>query len=302
MTDHVRPLRFARMAVAAVSLAAVAGETAFAQETASQPQPHGRSAASASCNLTAFASGRVRSVIDGRTFVLDDGREVRLAAVEVVPMPAGVERLQRTQAGVADTDAQPHFGLAAQRALADLVFDREVVLKHSTPATDRYGRIVAFGFRKDAPERSLQDALLAQGHARLAARIEEPACLAELRASERMARRGALGLWTDPDYSVQAADRPEDVLRRRGHFAVVAGKVVSVRESGGSIYVNFGRRWLEGFAAVVLKRNAAALRAADLDPQRFKGRRIEVRGFVEWRHGPRIEVTRPEQIAIIEGQ
>ena len=83
---------------------------------------------------------------------------------------------------------------------------------------------------------------------------------------------------------------------------MIEGDVVSVRESGGTTYVNFSRRWSEGFTAVIVKRNAAALLAAGLDPKRLKGRRVEVRGFVELRGGPRIEVTRPEQVAIVAGR
>jgi hypothetical protein len=31
--------------------------------------------------------------------------------------------------------------------------------------------------------------------------------------------------------------------------------VLSVRESGATIYVNFGRRWTEDFTVTILKRN-----------------------------------------------
>ena len=155
---------------------------------------------------------------------------------------------------------------------------------------------------RDGAERSLQHELVANGHARLSARIEEAACLGELRASERAARSAALGLWADPDYSVQRAEKPAEIATRRGRFTVIEGDVVSVRESGGTTYVNFGRRWSESFTAVILKRNAAALLAAGLDPKRLKGRRVEVRGFVELRGGPRIEVTRPEQVVIVAGR
>ncbi|MGZ8310293.1 MAG: thermonuclease family protein, partial [Rhodoplanes sp.] len=168
---------------------------------------------------------------------------------------------------------------------------------------------VAFGFvaqdnsvAQDNAERSLQHELVAQGHARLAARIESQACLGELRARERDARRAALGLWADPHYSVQSAEKPADITARRGRFSVIDGEVVSMRESRGTTYINFGRRWSESFAAVILKRNASALLAAGLDPKRLKGRRVEVRGFVELRGGPRIEVARPEQIAVVAGR
>jgi endonuclease YncB( thermonuclease family) len=248
--------------------------------------------------LTPVASGRVRTVTDGRTVVLEDGREVRLAAIEVAPIAAAV-----------GSEAENSAGRRAQRALMDMALGREVTLKRAAPAVDRYGRIVAFGFvmqigfvMQKGVERSLQSELLAQGHARLAARIEERGCLAAFQVREREARRAALGLWADPHYSVRGAEKPADILPRRGRFTLVEGEVVSVRESGGAIYVNFSRRWSEGFVAVILKRNAAALLAGGLDPKRLGGRRVEVRGFVEQRGGPRIEVTRPEQIAVIEGR
>jgi micrococcal nuclease len=38
--------------------------------------------------------------------------------------------------------------------------------------------------------------------------------------------------------------------------------------------------------------------AAGLEPKRLENRSVRVRGWVEERNGPRIEVTRPEQIEI----
>jgi len=61
------------------------------------------------------------------------------------------------------------------------------------------------------------------------------------------------------------AETAADVLARRGRFALVEGRVVSVRESGATIYVNFGRRWSEDFTVTVLKRNERNFTAAGLD-------------------------------------
>ena len=46
------------------------------------------------------------------------------------------------------------------------------------------------------------------------------------------ARRAKLGLWASPYYDLLNADSPADALAEQGHFALVEGKVVSVRESG----------------------------------------------------------------------
>jgi hypothetical protein len=90
-----------------------------------------------------------------------------------------------------------------------------------------------------------------------------------------------------------------DVLAEQGRFALVEGQVTSVRESGGMIYVNFGRRWPEQFTVTVLKRNQGIFASAGLIPTALAGRRIEVRGWIEERGGPAIEAMRPEQIEIV---
>src|SRR4029078_6573025 len=86
----------------------------------------------------------------------------------------------------------------------------------------------------------VQQALLAQGNARVSAHIHDKGCAATFLAGERAARQAGLGLWADPYYVIRHAEDSAGVLAVRGHFAVVEGKVLSVRESGGTIYRNFG--------------------------------------------------------------
>jgi hypothetical protein len=83
---------------------------------------------------------------------------------------------------------------------------------------------------------------------------------------------------------------------QRGHFALVEGKVLSVRESGATIYVNFGRRWTRDFTVTILKRQQRIFAAAGVEPKQFEGRRIRVRGWIEQRGGPIIAAEAPEQI------
>ena len=64
---------------------------------------------------------------------------------------------------------------------------------------------------------------------------------------------------------IRQAENPVEVLAGRGRFTLVEGQVLSVRESGGTIYVNFGRRWSEDFTVTVLKRNERMFAAAGLD-------------------------------------
>jgi hypothetical protein len=118
--------------------------------------------------------------------------------------------------------------------------------------------------------------------------------------AERRARAAGLGLWADPYYVMRNAEDPAGILAVRGHFAVVEGKVLSVRESGATIYVNFGRRWSEDFTVTVPKRNERSFTAAGLPLKKLAGQRVRVRGTIEERGGPWIEALAPEQIEIAE--
>lgn len=63
------------------------------------------------------------------------------------------------------------------------------------------------------------------------------------------------------------------------------------RESGGTIYVNFGRRWSEDFTVSVAKRNERMFTAAGVEPKSLAGHRVEVRGWIEERGGPLIDAV-----------
>ncbi|MGE0061500.1 MAG: thermonuclease family protein [Xanthobacteraceae bacterium] len=236
----------------------------------------GSPAHAADCSGTEAKSGRVTQVRDGRTLMLADGREVRLAGIEV---PAA-----GTQAGA-----------AARDALAALIRDREVQLR-TAGATDRYGRTVAFAF---AGAQMVQSDMIASGHALAGGRIADAGCLDVLRKAEHAARERKRGLWAGGEFRLQSADNPSDILQGAGTFRVVRGKVLSVRESGATIYVNFGRRWSDDFTVTILKRNRRLFVAAGMDPKTLESRTVDVRGYVERRGGPLIEAERPEQIEIV---
>jgi endonuclease YncB( thermonuclease family) len=238
------------------------------------------------CGGDEIARGMVRRILDGRTFVLDDGREVRLAAIEVP-----------TLGSPQDPAAAPKAAAAALDALAG---GDEVVLRRAESGSDRYGRLLAYGYIvRDGDQFLLQRELIGDGFARVGVRIAST-CSGDLLSREKAAREAKLGLWADPYYGVLNAEIPSDVLARRGQFALVEGKVASVRESGATIYVNFGRRRSGDITVTVLKRNERSFAAAGLDLKALAGRRIRVRGWIEQRGEDRawIEAERPEQIEI----
>jgi hypothetical protein len=92
--------------------------------------------------------------------------------------------------------------------------------------------------------------------------------------------------------------RSENIARiaaAQGRFALVEGKVLSVRESGATIYLNFGRRWTQNFTVIILRRHRREFATAGVDPKRLEGHPIRVRGWIEQRSGPVIEAVAPEQ-------
>jgi endonuclease YncB( thermonuclease family) len=241
-------------------------------------------------------------VVDGRSFVLEDGRDIRLAGIEVPFPPAPGETGPRAEAGAAASRA-------SFAALQAIVAGQNVELRQTSATADRYGRTLAFAFvDRDGVVTSVAHEMLAKGFARVAARIgerigdkpEDRACAADLLGKERAAREGKLGLWGERYYAVLGAESFDELVAERGRFTVVEGKVLSVRESGGTIYMNFGRRWSQALTVTILKRNERIFTAAGLDPRKLENRRLRVRGWVEERSGPRIEATRPEQIEIAE--
>jgi endonuclease YncB( thermonuclease family) len=224
------------------------------------------------CTLSPIGTANVAAVRDGRTLQLSDGRVLRLAAIEVT-----------AQSGA---------------ALQALVAGRTLHLAKLGPDRDRYGRLVAFAFAGDA-KISVQQSLLAEGEARVSARVGDKACADELLTAERQARVERRGLWADPNFAPLPAESSMRLRGERGRFALVEGKVLSVRESGGTIYVNFGRQWTRGFSVIILRRNQRIFAAAGLAPRELTGHRVRVRGWIEQWRGPVIEADAPEQIELI---
>jgi endonuclease YncB( thermonuclease family) len=214
----------------------------------------------------------VIAVTDGRSFRLADGREIRLAGIDV-PFAASKAALER------------------------LVLGQDILLTAASDATDRYGRIAAFAF-VNGSETPVQYNLLTLGQARVSAQALGDDCMQALLGEEAKARDGRLGLWGDPVYAIRSAADGEAIRSQQGRFSVAEGRVVSVRDSGGTIYINFGRRWSEALTVTILKQNTRSFAAAGIEPRTLEGRIVRIRGYVEVRNGPVIEASRPEQIEV----
>ena len=225
------------------------------------------------CKLVATGTATVAEVRDGRTLLLTDGRELRLAAIE------------------ADDSGRD--------TLRSLVDGRAIRLENPGADQDRYGRVAAFIYATDTGS-SIQEAMVFRGQARVSARIGNKACADMLLSAERAARAAGRGLWGDPNFAPLRSDNITRIEAARGRFALIEGKVLSVRESGATIYLNFGRRWTQDFTVTIPKRHRQKFSAAGIDPKSLERRSVRVRGWIEQRSGPVIEAEAPEQIELVE--
>jgi len=231
----------------------------------------------AACSLPPQGEGHVADVVDGRSFHLADGREIRLAGIE--------------PAVTAATTASRSAPLTA------IIADRDVSLRGEDDTPDRYGRQPAFAFLagSDIPVQAL---LLAQGAALVAADIADKDCAASLLAAEAEARNSRRGVWAGTS-AIKNAESPDDILAGIGHFTVVEGKVLSVRQAGATTFLNFGRNWTRDFAVTIPRRALTDLAGAGIVPRSLENRRIRIRGWVEARTGPRMELRRAGQIEVL---
>jgi hypothetical protein len=183
--------------------------------------------------------------------------------------------------------------------LSAIAGGRDVTLHGEDDSPDRYGRQGAFVFVTGS-EYSVQSEMLRRGEALVSADIADKKCAAALATAEGVARQSKLGIWADST-AIKNTESPGDILAAVGHFTVVEGRVLSVRQAGAITYLNFGRSWTRDFAATISRRAIPAFESAGLGPKSLENRRIRVRGFVSSRGGPRIELLRVGQVEVLGG-
>jgi micrococcal nuclease len=230
---------------------------------------------------------RVAAVLDGATFALADGRTVRLAALDV-PRPSG-------EPSPAAASRRDRAAAEARDALAGLVAGHEVALTAASRPVDRYGRMLAHVV--DAQGRWVQAEMVTRGLARVTVFADERTGLAALLALEAEARAARRGIWALPEYRVVSA---EQALRHVDTFQLVEGRVLNVEQKGGRTYLNFGADWRTDFTVLVPAAIRRQLVAGGLDPSRYEGKMVRVRGWIKSRNGPLLELVQPEQIEVLE--
>lgn len=250
-----------RRALAGVALAAALAPPAFA-----------------ACGASA-GKAQVVEVSERLELRLADGRLVRLAGLD----PPDPRR------------GDPETAAAARAFLSDRLAGREAALVLFAPKPDRWGRLLA-DLTPEGSEggESVAKALISKGFARVRPEFETRGCVAERLPAEAGARQSGLGLWNDPDYSILEATDVEELERQDGRFVIVEGVVRRVGVGRARLYLDFGGRG--GFTVVVARKSQNAFQGAGASLTSLAGEKIRVRGVLDGRFGPRLEIAEPPML------
>ncbi len=168
---------------------------------------------------------------------------------------------------------------------------------------DRWGRFASIVFAVPvsggAGQVSVAEGLVAQGLARVVPDQHKNPCEAAFLKAEKAARAAVLGLWKDPYYAVVAAAEGTAFAERAGSFVIAEGRVTEVRDGTSRTSLFFGPRRRDRLAVTILQRNVKIFEAAGLHFHHLIGQTLRVRGLLETRFGPEIEVSQPSEIELV---
>jgi endonuclease YncB( thermonuclease family) len=229
----------------------------------------------------------VAEILNGKSFnvtSVNGTQTVRMASLQV---PNVEEKTGKKRAG-------DPLGEESKAQLVSLLSGKIVKLATSKNPYDRKGRIVAQVYLKDGTW--VQEAMLKSGFAMVYPIFEDSkkSDLGKMLAAENEARTAKKGIWEHPNYQVLDVDKTGCCLDQ---FRLVRGTVLAVEARRGNIFINYGKDWNSDFTVFIPKRYARSF--ADVGIENLAGKPIEVRGWIEEKGGPMIELMRPEQLKVI---
>lgn len=244
---------------------------------------------SAACEgLRDGPKGEVISVTDGDTIVLDSDVRVRMIGIQAPKLPLGRDGFETWP--MADE---------AKTLLENLVLGQQVQVRYGGQEMDRHGRVLGHVFVGEN-EVWTQGAMLEAGLARVYSFFDNRFCLDELYKLEAQARVDRIGIWDgDPFYAIRRGDQPAKLLDQLDRYEIVEGRIVNADRAGSRVYLNFGTYWKEDFTLVIERKALRLFEQKGIDPLTLEDALVRVRGWIDQRDGPRIEITHPEQIEVL---
>ncbi|MGH6844344.1 MAG: thermonuclease family protein [Methylocella sp.] len=253
----------------------------------------GLRAADGLCPGDGSTSGKVVSVDERLELTLENGIRLKNAGVDA-PRP---------------TPGDPDLDVRARDRLSQWLGGQEIFFRPLEPGLDRWGRIVAFIFAV-APESAngpapvpVGAALIDAGLARYEPSAAARPCRSVLLAAEAGARASGLGLWADPYYAIIAAADRRSFAEKAGSSVIVEGRISGIASRRPRITLYFGPRHGWDFSVTILPRNNKIFEAAYSSLAGLTGQTVRVRGLLDTRFGPQIEISDPDEVeAVGQGQ
>ena len=238
--------------------------------------------ATPSCLRPGTARALVSLIDQNLELVLADGRRLQIAGVEV---PRNRD--------LADQ---------ARNALNQWLVGSEVRVTTLSAQPDRWGRIAAHvhGGSAQGADVLAAFALVDAGMARVRLHPEAVDCLPVLLKAEQVARSSRAGLWGRPDSAVLNANRASAWPQGSGETVIVEGRVFSINATRNRTYINFGPARNVDLAVTIPRQTVRLFAGQDL--KSLRGKMVRVRGLLERRPGPQIEVAMPQAIESVKGR
>jgi len=248
--------------------------------------PAQSAAADTACPDSATSRAAVGTIDERLEITLKDGRTLRLAGLEP-PRP---------------TPDAPDFDATARDALKARS-GAEIGFVPQAGQPDRWGRIPAFVFfdpsAPGTPPVSAAQFLLAGGFARFMPELAARPCRTVFLAAEGAARKAKLGLWRDPFYAIIAATDGDAFAERAATNVIIERRLVAVDKGPLLTKLQFAPRRARAFSVTIMQRNVKILERAGLDFHALIGRTLRVRGLLDLRFGPQIEISSADEIELI---
>ena len=244
-----------------------------------------------SCPGDGPISARVVSVNERLELTLEDGIKLKIAGVDP-PRP---------------TPGSPDLDARMRDELGRWLIGQEIGFRQLEPGQDRWGRIVAFVYAP-APNTAgaasgkrlpLGEALIDAGFARYEPSIASHPCRSALLAAEVGARAGKVGLWADPYYAIIAAGDRESFAEKVGSIVIAEGRVSGIGGRRPRIMLYFGPRKGLDLSVTLLPPSNKEFEAAYSKLAHLAGQMIRVRGLLDMRFGPQIEISDPDAVEAI---
>ena len=197
----------------------------------------------------------VKTVYDGDTVQLEDGRKIRFLGINT---PEIQHRNKAAEEG----------GYEAKAWLSQKLQNTRVRLEFDVENTDKYGRTLAYLVTEN--HEVLNISLVKAGLAAVSIFPPNLLYVQELSAAQQYAEQHQLGIWKAASYAVIPVER----LTNTGHFGWtrLVGKVQSIRESDKFIFLVFNEQF-----EVRIERESVSLFP---DLKSYVGKVIEVRGWL----------------------